>query len=361
MPKLHPTAQTLALALPAAAAAAWAGVPAGAMIGATLAVAVAALAGAATDLPDPLRNAAFAGIGLSLGAGIDSGFLADLARWPVSLAVLALVVVTIIAVSGRVLTRVFGLDATTATLSTAPGALSYVVALSAEGRGDLRSVVTLQCLRLGLVTLTLPPALAAASGGAAPGVGWGAEAAAAGQTMGLPESLALLGVAIALAAGLARLRLPAAYLLAGLLASGVAHAGGLVSGAVPGAMVFASFAVTGAAIGCRFGGIARADVARLAAAAVTITAVATAISALGAAATTALTGLPFGQVWVAYAPGSVEAMSAVGLALGHEAAYVATHHIVRIMIVVLALPLALRLVAWRGGAATRPPRGPDPR
>lgn len=47
---------------------------------------------------------------------------------------------------------------------------------------------------------------------------------------------------------------------------------------------------------------------------------------------------------LAFAPGGVAEMSLVALALGIDAAYVATHHVVRIFIIVVAAPLLFRLV-----------------
>ncbi len=40
-------------------------------------------------------------------------------------------------------------------------------------------------------------------------------------------------------------------------------------------------------------------------------------------------GLPFGQLWLAYAPGGVEAMTIVAFVLGLDTAFVGTHHVVR--------------------------------
>ena len=56
----------------------------------------------------------------------------------------------------------------------------------------------------------------------------------------------------------------------------------------------------------------------------------------------ALLGLPFGQVWVSYAPGGVEGMSAMALSLGYDPAYVATHHIFRLLLIIAVLPLFMR-------------------
>ena len=337
--KLRGLAIALGFAFPAAAGLAAAGMPAGALLGATAAVAAAALGGLGPVVPNPLRNLAFTIIGLSLGAGITADILDDIARWPVSLLGLAVTILMTMAVTGRLLVRRFGVAPDTAALSVSPGALSYAVALATQGHGHLPSVVVLQSVRLLLVTLCLPPAIVALAG--------------LTQTQAIhPLGLAALDPlpALALLVGgmsagwlLDRAGSPAAYLLAGLAVSGVAHALGWVSGMMPAAMVFFGFAVTGAVIGSRFTGMSRPDLLRLASAGLTVTAVSVALSAVGALCVAAVTGLSFPVLWVAFAPGGVEGMAAIGLALGYDPAFIATHHIFRIVAVIALLPLALRV------------------
>ena len=66
------------------------------------------------------------------------------------------------------------------------------------------------------------------------------------------------------------------------------------------------------------------------------------MAGLFAAPVAALTGLPLGQLWVAFAPGGVEAMAAMGLALGYDPAFVAVHHLVRLAVLFVIVPLFLR-------------------
>ena len=66
------------------------------------------------------------------------------------------------------------------------------------------------------------------------------------------------------------------------------------------------------------------------------------ISFAFAALVAAVTALPLGQLWVAFAPGGVEAMAAMGLALGYDPAFVAVHHLVRLAVLFVLVPLFLR-------------------
>jgi membrane AbrB-like protein len=135
-------------------------------------------------------------------------------------------------------------------------------------------------------------------------------------------------------------------------ASGVAHAAGWVEGRLPGPVGFAGFAIAGAVIGARFRGTTRAAFGAALGAALRITAIAIGIAAAAAAAMAPLLGLPFGQVMVAFAPGGVEAMAAMALALGYDPVYVGVHHVARIFALVVALPLVL--------ARLGPPQPPAP-
>jgi uncharacterized membrane protein AbrB (regulator of aidB expression) len=55
-----------------------------------------------------------------------------------------------------------------------------------------------------------------------------------------------------------------------------------------------------------------------------------------------LTGQSADQILLAYAPGGLTEMSLVALALHAEAAFVATHHVARILMVIVAAPLVFR-------------------
>ena len=337
---LRRTGLTLGAALAGAAAAFALGLPAAALVGSTVAVAALGAAGVRAGLPDALRDAAFATIGVTLGAGITPSFLQDVARWPASLALLTLTLALGMLASGLVLTRAFGMRRDTAALATSPGALSYALAMAAEGRADLRAVVVLQSVRLMAITLLLPPVIAlVGEAGEA-----GGQAPLPGGEIGYGAGLAVLAAAYALGLAGARLRVPSAQLIAGIALSGALHAAGIVEGRLPAVLNTAGFAVAGAVIGARFAGVSAAELRRFGGAAAIVSGMGIAISGAASLALSRATGLPFGQVWVAFAPGGVEAMASMALTLGYDPVYVATHHVFRLLGLIVALPLILRMV-----------------
>ncbi|UOM32693.1 AbrB family transcriptional regulator [Acuticoccus sp. I52.16.1] len=319
------------------------GVPAGALIGSTLAVTAVALARLGPRVPQTLRDTAFATIGVTLGSGVTPHLLSDLARFPLSLAALTVTIVVVMALSGMVLRRGFGLDRATSILATSPGAMSYALSLAVGGgraKPDTQTVMTLQSLRLLLITVLLPPLIAqidATTGTPHPAV-------AALPILSLVPSVVLIAAAFVVGIGFGRLHVPAAFLLAGVVTSGLAHGAGLLEGRPSNILTFVGFSLAGAVIGERFDRLDRTALKHLIVAGLVTTGIAVGVSGLASAGVAHLLALPFGQVWVSFAPGGVEGMGAMALALGYDPVYVATHHIYRLLLLIALLPILLRRI-----------------
>ena len=142
----------------------------------------------------------------------------------------------------------------------------------------------------------------------------------------------------------ARLRLPAAFLTGPVLGSGTVHLAGWTSAPPPAELVALSQVIIGASIGARFSGITPREIANTVRNAVVVSAWLIALSAAFAAVLAALTGLKFAPLFLAYAPGGIAEMSLVALALNVDAAFVATHHVARIAIVLAIAPLGFKLL-----------------
>jgi uncharacterized membrane protein AbrB (regulator of aidB expression) len=69
------------------------------------------------------------------------------------------------------------------------------------------------------------------------------------------------------------------------------------------------------------------------------------LTALFAWTVTAVTDAPFPVAVLAFSPGGLAEMALIGLALGVDVAFIATHHVIRIFLVILLAPTAIRL--WR--------------
>ena len=118
----------------------------------------------------------------------------------------------------------------------------------------------------------------------------------------------------------------------------------------------------GAVTGSRFAGTPLRLLAHFIGAAFGSFAVAVTVTAVFAAGLVGILGLPIGEVMIAYAPGAVDAMMLLALALNLDPVYVGAHHLVRIFFVSLAMPLMARRAAPARKAAgpPQPPRKRPP-
>jgi membrane AbrB-like protein len=313
------------------------GWPAAWLMGAMVAIAALALAGLPVGLPPSLREVAFLLLGISIGSSVTPESIAAMRAWPGSIALLGVSVVTTLFVAAFYLERVHGWDRTTARFAAMPGAFSSVVVIAATSNADLPRVILAQSLRVFTLVALMPPLLALVN--AEPPA---AAALAAPETNSLAEALAVFAVSAGVAMAMRRLGVPAGTLLGAMIASTLLHATGLVHGRFPGPLVVAGFVATGAVIGARFRGTSLATIRRTVPGAAVSVVLALAISAGIAGFGSWLLGIPFGQLWLAYAPGGVEAMAAMALALALDPAFVGAHHVLRILGLNAVSPLWLR-------------------
>ena len=104
-------------------------------------------------------------------------------------------------------------------------------------------------------------------------------------------------------------------------------------------MPLAAFIIMGALIGTRFDGMGRADVLGALGAGVLATVVCCLFAALGAALASVIVGLPPAARLLAFAPGGIEVMAALAVETGLEPAFVAAHHVFRLMFLTVAFPM----------------------
>jgi len=297
--------------------------------------AVLAVTGVSVDIPDWFRPVIFTMLGIIIGSRVDQQMLADLARWPLSLGLLVLYVPAAIVTMFVYFRLVARADPNTALVSSSPGSLAYVLAYAADSGADMRKVVVTQSVRLGILVLLLPMALTQAAPPAFTAFSsfdqiWLVAAAAAGG---------------ALTAW--KFSIPAAPMLGALAISAILHASGLNTALLPDAAVMAAQVGLGCQIGGRLRGADRKELARVSLVGLGAVLVGIALSALFALAVDRLLGIEFAQALLAFAPGGIEAMALMAISLDLDPAYVGAHHIARILMMPLMIPLAAKWLVPR--------------
>lgn len=321
------------------------GAPAPFLIGPALFVALSGLFGLPVHIPVWLRNLCFIIIGLSMGAGVTPDVITTAKQWPLSFVILAIALVLIILIGKWMLTSRWRYDPMTALLAVVPGHLSYVLGLSAETKGDLATIGIVQSIRLLALTILVPFAI----------VFIGIDAGASSGVLVVMPWLAFIVSMVAAFIGgfvLDRLRLPAAYLIAGLFFSTGSHITGAIDGTVTPLIGTPAFVTMGALIGTRFSGVTFAMLKRAFVAGTCVTLVAFGLSAFAAWLVSLFVDAPISQVLIAFAPGGVETMAAMAISMNADPAFVAAHHVMRLLILTFLAPLMLGM-ARSSGSATK--------
>jgi len=319
------------------AAAAWAlGVPAAFLVGPALAVTLASVVGVRMEIANWLRDICLATLGLGIGAGFTAEASAAILHWPLAFAILALMLVLLLMVNRMILRRWFGFDRRSAILAAIPGHLSLVLGIAADSGLDVGRIALVQTIRVLVLTVAVPFAALAL------GFEMQAMMMPAGTPM-RPEHLGGLAVAgFILALGLKRIGLPAPMLTGPLIVSSLGHVMGVTPGTLPVWLMSGAFIGLGSMIGSRFSGMSAALVRSGLMAGLVSTIVAVLVAALAAIPVALLLGMPSVHVLAAFAPGGLETMIAVGAAMGASPGFVASCHVMRLVILSGLLPLFLR-------------------
>lgn len=311
------------------------------MLGALVATMTGSIARLPMVAPVAIRPAVIAVIGVLLGASFTPDLLAQALDWALSLALLAVYLGLSILLVMPWYRRIGGFDPVTAYFAGMPGGLAEMIELADGAGADVPRVILAQSLRI--VTTV---ALIAVWFRWVQGYQVGSSAVRAGfADLGWAD-LGLLGIAALAGSWLGlRLRLPAPTLLGPMLLSAALHLTGLTHSAPPAELVIVAQVVIGTVLGCRFRGIPVSALIPAAGLSLGATVIMLALAVALSLGVQAVTGQSAEQVLLAYAPGGLTEMSLVALALHAEVAFVALHHVVRILLVIVSAPLLFRL--WR--------------
>lgn len=309
--------------------------PAPFLMGPAIAITIACLLGRKMLITPNLRDICFVFIGLSMGSGATPAVLDAMIKWPVSFVVLAISIYLIMVFGSLILTKIFNFKPIAALLASTPGHLSFVIAMAEDTGSDTQRIALVQSIRILALTLIVPFVLLS-------------------MDLTLPELEFIRKVmspqwiiALAATAGVAgfvlkKLKMPAAYLIGGMIISTITHITATVEGGMPQWATIPAFVIMGCLIGTRFNGANWALLKGIILPSTAYFVFAFFLAACAAGVVYMVTDLPFAQVLIAFSPGGVEAMIAMALLLNIDPTFVAGHHIMRLFILAGLLPWLLK-------------------
>ncbi len=313
------------------------GLPLAWMLGPLIANLVISARGVDVRVPERFRQVFLGMLGLVLGSQVTPQLAHRVLDWPVS-AGLLLVGVALSTSLAAAWYRRCGFDPVSAWFASAPGAMTAMILLGDKVGGDPQRIAIAQSLRVVMVILLLPPLF------------WvfeDADASAMAARGGPARDLWLL-LALPLAIPLGRLlRLPTPALLAPLLLAAAFGVAGLGNLNLPSWAMNGMLWVLGSSIGARFKGLTGKRLGRYAWQAGVATALALAVLGVFAELIHQSVDVPLDVALLALAPGGIGEMAIVAVALGLDPVFVAFHHLLRMVALMIVAPFWARYLGRR--------------
>ena len=312
------------------------GAPAPFLTGSATLVTLSALINIKCTISIPVRNISFAIIGISTAEGLSSTVFKSSLTWPVSLIGMCFSI-TLLVIFGRLIFQsYFKLDRNTSILASSPGHLSYVLSLSEDVSGNTVIISVIQSIRVLTLTLAVPGTIALFTD-------YNMRSPISSAQVLSHSHLAII-ITFSMLVGLALLKfkIPAAFLLGGMICSTIGHGFDITPGIVPNALAFSAFIVLGSLIGSRFTGVSFSTFKSCIFKGTLFTSLSLLISIFVAFIISLLTEFRLIEILIAIAPGGLETMVVMGRLVGADPAFVAFHHLARLFFLLILLSFMIK-------------------
>ncbi|MDH3232844.1 MAG: AbrB family transcriptional regulator [Alphaproteobacteria bacterium] len=348
-PDLRRIGLALVIGTAGGAAANWVGLPLAWMIGAMVFTTIASVAGAPVAMARTARGVMVTVLGVMLGSAFAPGMTGRILDWWPTIVILTVYCATITGVLMVYFRKIAGHSWTTSYFAGAPGGLNEMIIVGGEMGGDVRTIALVHGMRVLLVVLVVPFGFML--------IGDYDQTARPPSgdeftSLGVRDIAVLTACGVFGALGARAIKLPAAFVTGPMILSAIVHMTGLTDSKPPTELIAAAQVVMGTAVGCRFAGLPLRIIGRTLAEAAGSTTIMLGLTVLFALLLQPLAETSFQAIVLSFAPGGLAEMSLIALALGIDAAFVSTHHIIRIIIVVIAAPIIFRLLKRRQAAKT---------
>lgn len=304
------------------------------------------LAGALLHLPlrgfGQVSVAARTILGVAVGASITPAVIAGLPRMAVSIALIPVFIAMIALVGVPFFRRLWGFDAPTAYYAAMPGGLQDMVIFGTEAGANPRILSLVHGTRV-LIIVTLAPFIL----GHFYGVGLTNPIGAPVADMPVHELLAMVAAAWIGWKGGERIGLFGASILGPMIVTAALSLTGVVHARPPAEAILLAQFFIGCGIGVQFLGVTWKELTRVVAAGIAYVMVLTVLAAIFSGIVTALRlGEPV-AAFLAFAPGGQAEMTVLAIVTGADLGFVITHHLTRIVLVIVGAPVLAAIIARR--------------
>ncbi len=309
--------------------------PAPFLLGPTIVCSIGAILGLKFSIPIFLKNLCFTIIGITIGTNITPNSLAQISTWPISLLMMVLTIV-LITLFGMLFLSHFSLDRKTSILASTPGHLSFVLSISNDIKTDTPKIAIIQSIRVLSLTL-LTPILVIIISDTEISNNFNINE----KNISLAQLVLIVFFSLIIGLLIMNTKVPAPFLIGGMICTTVSHGSGLTEGLMlPFFSIFA-FIILGIVIGTRFVSV---DIKLLKTSFFSgflLTFAGAILSLFFAFLTSKITKIELVDAIIAFAPGGLETMIAMGSIVDADQTYIAIHHVIRIIFLTFFVPFLI--------------------
>ena len=281
-------------------------------------------------------------LGVAVGASITPDLFHQLPQMAMSVALVPVFIALIGIIGVPFFRHVWGFDGPTAYYAAMPGGLQDMVIFGTEAGGDPRALSLIHATRV-LIIVTLAPAFLTLVYGArlTNPIGAPVTELPVGE-MALMAAAALIGWK-----GGERIGLFGASILGPMIVPAALSLSDLIHSRPPAEAILAAQFFIGCGIGVHFLGVTWGELTRVVLAGIAYVLV---LAVLAAGFTGLVTWAGLGnpvEAFLAFAPGGQAEMTVLAIVTGADLGFVITHHLTRIVLVIVGAPLVAGLMARR--------------
>ncbi|HCI99646.1 MAG TPA: aminopeptidase [Sulfitobacter sp.] len=281
-------------------------------------------------------------LGVAVGASITPDLFHQLPQMAMSVALVPVFIALIGIIGVPFFRHVWGFDGPTAYYAAMPGGLQDMVIFGTDAGGDPRALSLIHATRV-LIIVTLAPAFLTLVYGArlTNPIGAPVTELPVGE-MALMAAAALIGWK-----GGERIGLFGASILGPMIVTAALSLSDLIHSRPPAEAILAAQFFIGCGIGVHFLGVTWGELTRVVLAGIAYVLV---LAVLAAGFTGLVTWAGLGnpvEAFLAFAPGGQAEMTVLAIVTGADLGFVITHHLTRIVLVIVGAPLVAGLMARR--------------
>lgn len=273
-------------------------------------------------------------LGLAVGTSITPDLVDRIGSMAISVAFVVPFVVLIGLAGYPYFRRICRFDPPTAYFSAMPGGLQDMIIFGQEAGGNLRALALVHATRVVAIVSIMPMLLASI---------WGLELdEIPGEPAGsipLRDLLLMAVFAVVGWKGGERFGLFGAPILGPIIVSATASLAGVIENRPPAEAIMVAQFFIGIGVGVSYVGVTTEELRRIVGAALGYCVLLAVLSVVFAETIYFLGVAPQVEALLAFAPGGQSEMVVLAIVAGADMAYVVTHHLVRMIVVILGAPL----------------------